>query len=170
MPVLKENKVRIRIIWSLILAGGLLWLGSAWAAPWLSAHGCQDAHWIYAAYRPICHQIEERCLFVYGHPTAACARCMGIYSGFVLGTLLYPVLFGFRRPSPPPSRLFLLLTAPIGLDTMGNLLGLWQTAAALRFGLGIIWGLILPFYLLAGLCEIPWRFSGFHLHSRRKNS
>lgn len=167
---MKDSKSRVPIIWGFILAGGLLWLGSAWAAPWFSARGFRGARWIYAAYRPVCHQIEERCLFIYGHPTAVCARCLGIYSGFVLCTLLYPVLFGFRRPSPPPPRLFLLLSAPIGVDTLGNLMNFWQTAAALRFGLGVVWGLILPIYLLAGLSEIPWRFSGFRLHSRRKNS
>lgn len=32
----------------------------------------------------ICHQHPDRCFYVFGQPLALCARCLGIYSGFVI--------------------------------------------------------------------------------------
>jgi len=41
---------------------------------------------------------------------------------------------------------------PIVIDTVGNLF-LWMSPGWLRFLLGFIWGLILPFYFIAGLAD-----------------
>jgi len=168
---MEAEEKRVRAIWILTMAGGLAWLGAAIAAPWLRSRGFPLADMIYAVFRPVCHQLENRCFHLWGEPTAACARCLGIYAGFIAGTIIYPLARGFRKSVPPSPSAFVLFTLPIGVDFAGNFLGLWSTSDPGRFGVGWIWGLLLPFYLIAGLS--PVRFSdltnavGIGVRSRR---
>src|SRR5437763_14153940 len=46
---------------------------------------------IYKAYSFICHQIPERSFHVGGHPVEVCSRCKGLYAGFALSGLVYPL-------------------------------------------------------------------------------
>lgn len=41
----------------------------------------------------ICHQMPERSFCLWGHPLAVCARCMGIYAGFLFAVLLFPFIY-----------------------------------------------------------------------------
>jgi len=88
---------------------------------------------------------------------AVCARCAGIYVGFLAGLLATPVCRGFGGVRMPPARILAVLTSPLALDAAANLLGLWNTANLPRFLIGFVWGLVLPFYFLAGIGEIALR-------------
>src|SRR5882672_9653307 len=41
-------------------------------------------------YRRVCHQIGDRSFHIAGHPFAVCARCFGIYVGYLAGLIVYP--------------------------------------------------------------------------------
>lgn len=156
----------VRLIWGITLIGCLVWVAAAVAAPWLRARGWSGAEFLYAVYRPICHQLESRCFEFWGEPAAVCARCLGIYAGFLTGTLGYPLFRGFKKPAPPSIRIFLAFSFPIAVDFAGNLLGGWQTPGGWRFGLGWIWGMLLPAYLIAGLAQV--KVSDFRAALTRK--
>jgi len=143
----------IVIIYLLTLTGIIIWLGIIFLAPYLASESSPLAGFIYALFSPTCHQIPSRCFFVFGHPLAVCARCLGIYAGFLAGTLIYPFLKGFFSPSLPRIKNFILISIPILLDTAANLFGLWKSSEWLRFLIGLIWGVILPFYFLAGFSD-----------------
>jgi uncharacterized membrane protein len=113
---------------------------------------------IYAIFAPTCHQIDSRCFALFGYPMAVCARCLGIYLGFLFGAILFPWWTQRQKTlALPQARMFVCLTIPIGLDTIGNLLTLWSTPSILRLGLGWAWGMILPFYLIPGLVDVLTR-------------
>jgi uncharacterized membrane protein len=131
-----------------------VWLGGILLAPYLKSRSSPWAGLAYFVYKPVCHQIAGRSLSCFGQPLAVCARCTGIYLGFLAGLGIYPLVRGWRRPRLPSGRAFLWFSIPIALDTAANVLGLWNTSGAVRLATGIIWGLILPFYVLAGISDL----------------
>jgi uncharacterized membrane protein len=144
------------VFWTYILTslGAAAWFGGIFLAPYLRSRSSSWQALIYAVYTPVCHQVASRCFRFLGHPLAVCARCSGIYLGFLAGLGLYVLRRGFRRVQLPTTRAFLATSVPIVLDTLGNFLGLWSTANAVRFATGILWGTILPFYFITGIAEL----------------
>jgi uncharacterized membrane protein len=135
--------------------------GAALLAPWLASRDSGCATWLYHSYAQVCHQNPSRCFVLFGHPAAACGRCLGIYIGFLAGCLVYPLtgrLYSVRAPRP---RMFVLLSLPLGVDALASMLGLWDLGNWFRFGTGLVWGLILPFYFLAGLTDLILRRLAF---------
>jgi uncharacterized membrane protein len=132
----------------------LLWLGGIGLAPYLKSRASPWAGLVYSLYSPVCHQVADRSLLCFGQPLAVCARCTGIYLGFLLGLVLYPVLRGWRRQTLPAARSFLIVSAPILLDTAANFLRFWNTGAAVRLATGVLWGTILPFYFIPGMADL----------------
>jgi len=148
---------RILPVYLVTLIGTLAWLGAIVLAPYLRSRGIPPARFIYFCFSPVCHQIPGRSFSVFGYPMAVCARCLGIYFGFLAGMGLYPLLRGFSKIQLPKMKIFLAVSLPIVADTAGNLLGLWATANLLRLATGILWGTILPFYFVTGLAELASR-------------
>ncbi len=156
----RAPKNLIHAVTACTVAGLAIWILLIGLAPYLKSLGSGWNRLVYAAFAPTCHQIESRCLTMFGYPMAVCARCLGIYIGFLSGALLFP--WWNRRqtnPSLPQIRTFITLTIPIGTDTVGNLLTLWSTPALIRLGLGWVWGMILPFYFIPGLADALTRKS-----------
>ena len=145
---------KIRLIHGLMSAGIILWTGAILLAPYLRSRGSGFAPWLYACFAPFCHQIPGRSFRLFGQPLAVCARCFGIYAGFLAGTAAYPRIRGFSRPRLPDTRLFLALSAPMAIDAAANILRIWTLGNFPRFLTGFAWGTILPFYLMAGLGDL----------------
>jgi len=150
-PMTAKNK--IILVYFSTLTGITIWLGTIFLAPYLESESSRFAGFIYALFSPTCHQIPNRCFYVFGYPMAVCARCLGIYTGFFTGTLIYPFLKGFSSHSLPQTRILILVSVPIVLDTAANFLGMWTSAGWVRFLTGQAWGTILPFYFLTGLSD-----------------
>jgi len=131
-----------------------LWLAGIWLAPYLKSHSSRWASLVYALYAPVCHQVAGRSFFCFGQPLAVCARCSGIYVGFLLGLGVFPWLRKKGRLSLPSARVFLLVSAPIVLDTAANFLKVWSTPSVIRLVTGLLWGAILPFYFIPGVTDL----------------
>ncbi len=145
-------------VFALTLAGTLAWLSAIFLAPYLKSRSPAGSAFLYSLFSPVCHQIPGRSFFFHGFPLAVCGRCLGIYAGFLAGLIIYPLARGFSRISLPPVRLFLLLSVPVGLDFAGGFLGAWASPIGLRFAVGAIWGILLPFYFITGVSEFfLWR-------------
>jgi len=148
------TKNRILPVYLATLIGTLAWLGAIVLAPYLRSHGIPLARFLYFCFSSVCHQIPGRSFSVFGYPMAVCARCLGIYFGFLAGLGLYPMLRGFSEVRMPKMKIFLAVSLPVVADTAGNLLGFWTTTNVLRLATGILWGAILPFYFVTGLAEL----------------
>lgn len=145
------SRTRTAVLYGLTLTLAAIWLLSIAAAPHLLARGSKASALVYAVFSPLCHQEPARCFRISGFPLAVCARCTGVYLGFFLGLLAWPFAGRPARPRLPSVRTFLAATLPIAVDGVGNALGLWTSPPVLRFGVGLAWGGLLPFYWLAGL-------------------
>ena len=145
---------QIIIIFYSTLAGILLWLGAIFLAPYLKSQSSSLSGFFYVLFSPVCHQIPSRSFLCFGYPLAVCARCLGIYSGFFGGVALFPVVNGFSDVTLPKTKLFIILSLPIGIDTLGNFSGLWITTSWLRFVIGFMWGSILPYYFITGIVDL----------------
>ena len=157
MNVELSNKIKpetkIKFIYLLTLSGILIWIGTVIVSPYLKSQSSRLNILLYAIFSPICHQIPSRCFYLFGYPLAVCTRCLGIYTGFLLGTILFPLVNGFSKISLPQTRTFLFLSFPIVTDTLGNFFSIWMTSNWIRFFLGLVFGIILPFYFISGLAD-----------------
>ena len=139
--------------YGLTLAGIILWLGAIVAAPLLRREWPRWSALFYAVFAPVCHQRPERSFFLHGFPLAVCGRCLGIYAGILIGTLVFPLLRRKGTSELPPLRALVVFSLPIGLDTLANILGLWSTSNGARLATGLFWGVVLPFYFIPAVGE-----------------
>lgn len=94
------------------------------------------AHWTLAAwaFRVVCHQLPERCLWIAGTPMPVCARCAGIYFGAFIALLMRPRI----------SRQWMLAAAALLLlDVATESMGLRPAFAASRVATGLFLGWVL---------------------------
>ncbi len=106
----------------------------------------------YDFFSRICHQKPDRTISILGKKMPVCARCFGIYSGFLLGTSLYPFL------KEPPKKWLLILAIPLALDGITQLAGLRESNNTLRLATGIMLGSVLPFYIIPGLIDFVEKY------------
>ncbi len=144
-------------VWLFALGGSILLVLLTLAAPALRSLSPRLSALLYAVFAPLCHQDPGRSFHLFGYPLAVCGRCFGIDLGFVLECLIYPIVRGFSRPSPPALRTFLLASLPVALDGAGNVLRLWSSPIGVRFATGVLWGAVLPAYFIAGLHDLAMR-------------
>jgi len=149
-----RKKSKAFILYILTLAGIIIWLGIIFLAPYLKSQSSGLNTYLYSCFSPICHQIPARSFFLFSYPLAVCGRCLGIYFGFLGGTILYPFLKGFSNLKLPRAQTLILISLPVVIDTAGNFFRLWMTSNWLRFLTGFLWGLILPFYFIIGFTDI----------------
>ncbi len=159
--ILMDERKIVRNVFICTLAGTFVWLILIFSAPYLKSVDIPASAFIYSIFAPICHQRPSRCFTLFGYPLAVCTRCLGIYFGFFLGTVVFPVINGFRKVKIPANRIFFVFTAPIVIDTAGNLFRLWQTSGWLRYVTGLVWGILLPYYFIAGLSDLFFRRKHF---------
>jgi uncharacterized membrane protein len=141
-------------VWAAAALGAAVWLGLIVLAPWLAARGSGTAaRAVYAIFSPVCHQVPERCFTLFGRPLAVCGRCLGIYAGFAAGAMLYPLFRGFRAAALPSARVFALAILPLAVDGLAGVVGLWRSPIAVRAATGLVWGALLPYYLIPGVAD-----------------
>ena len=90
----------------------------------------------------VCHQLPERTLTIDGHLLPLCARCTGIYSGFLIGILFQMTVRKKlnRLPSFPIIAVCVLFILALITEAIGEKMGLWALPGQVRFLLGILCG------------------------------
>jgi uncharacterized membrane protein len=116
---------------------------------------------------PVCHQMPERSLFIFGHQMTVCARCFAIYISFLAGC----ILFALVRTKLKPWNIiyYILLCVPMAIDGTTQLFGIaiprrigpgweliWMAESTneMRIITGAIFGLASALYVLPYLQEI----------------
>ena len=88
---------------------------------------------IYRGFAAFCHQLPERSYFIAGHKLAVCSRCTGVYAGFALTLLLYPLMRPLRTTDWPPPVWLVLAAVPMAIDFGLTFLGIWENTHSSQF-------------------------------------
>ena len=143
------------LMWTILLTSSLLLIALIVGAPLAHSSGQGIIGGIlYQAFSYVCHQQPERSFFIAGLPLAVCARCTGLYAGFALTTLLYPLFTSFRWSDPPERKWLFIAAAPLAIDFGLGLLGMWENTHWSRFLTGALLGGVVVFYVMPALVEL----------------
>lgn len=153
-----NSSVRPLLFWVASVAIITLILLLILAAPLAAAnHYPHVALTIYRSFSSICHQLPERSFFIAGRPFAVCARCTGIYGGFALLLVLYPLIRPLRSTYLPPPKWLFLAAFPLTIDFGLTFLGIWENTHTTRLLTGMLLGGVTVFYVMPGLAELSER-------------
>jgi uncharacterized membrane protein len=148
-------------LWSIIALGSLTVSAAIIAAPLaLSSGHLVWALPLYHAFSFVCHQIPERSFFIAGHPFAVCARCSGLYAGFTLATIAYPLVRSLKKTNAPPRKWLFIAAAPLAIDYALGVFGIWNNTHSSRFLTGALLGAVSVFYVMPGLLDLGLRLTG----------
>ncbi len=139
---------RRRLAW--IAFAAALFVAGIMIAPWLASRSAWGVA-LHLAYRPMCHQMADRCFDLGAGPLAVCARCTGLYIGGLVGLWL-PVIVG--RTPRLGLRTLIVSAAPSVLDFAFGLVGLPSLANLPRAVLALPLGLVLGLLLARGLADL----------------
>jgi uncharacterized membrane protein len=149
------------VFWLIGAATALSILLVIFAAPVAAADDHNDlATAIYRSFSAFCHQIPERSYFVAGHPLAVCARCTGLYAGFALTFLLYPLIRSLKSTETPPRKWLILAAIPMAVDFSLTIFGIWENTHTSRLFTGLLLGSTTVFYVIPGITDLSllsWR-------------
>ncbi|HET8783255.1 MAG TPA: DUF2085 domain-containing protein [Pyrinomonadaceae bacterium] len=126
-------------------------------APLTGSSHPEIAKSIYGGFALFCHQIPERSYFIAGHKFAVCSRCTGLYAGFALTLLCYPLLRSLRATDWPPPVWIVLSAVPMAIDFGLTFLGIWENTHTSRLLTGLLLGGVSVFYVMPGLAELATR-------------
>ena len=112
---------------------------------------------IYHAFGIFCHQRPDRSYFIEGHKLGVCARCTGLYGGFAITLLLYPLLRSLRNNVNPPREYLLLAAIPLGIDFSLTFFGVWENTHTSRLVTGALLGSVAVFYVMPGIVDLSLR-------------
>ena len=144
--------------WLLVLAFALAICFLIIAAPLAIASGHSAiAFNIYLPFSYLCHQIPARSFYFAEHPLAVCSRCTGIYAGFLLGVIVYPLVRSLRSTVTPERKWLFIAAVPLAIDFSLEFLGIWHNTHSSRFFTGALLGYVVVFYVLPGLIELSLR-------------
>ena len=142
-------------VWAGTSAIALAILSLIIVAPVAQAHGHPAiASSIYKTFSFVCHQIPERSFHLAGHQFGVCSRCTGLYAGFAVAALVYPLARSLHR-TDTPSRLWLILaTVPLIIDFALGYFSIWENTHLSRFLTGALLSSAAVFYIMPGLIDL----------------
>jgi uncharacterized membrane protein len=153
--LIKSTSTTAVAVWGAIALLGLAVVGLIVAAPVFQARGHETAAAaIYRTFSFVCHQIPERSFHLAGHKFGVCSRCTGLYSGFALAALIYPLVRSLRQTETPSIVWLFLAAVPLVIDFSLGYFSIWQNNHASRFATGALLGSVAVFYILPGLIEL----------------
>ncbi|HHQ45043.1 MAG TPA: DUF2085 domain-containing protein [Candidatus Altiarchaeales archaeon] len=119
------------------------------APPFLDKYGRENLLGLdYLVFSGYCHQLDYRSLHLWGVKLAVCARCTGVYLGFLIGTLAYPFFRKLDSGEKPPVWLIAVAVFPMVLDGGTQLIGLRESNNMLRLFTGLLFGACIAPYLV----------------------
>lgn len=104
--------------------------------------------WQHEAFHLLCHQVSERSYYLNGTKMAVCSRCIGIYSSFLIGVFVMPIIPRFFCVINRKILQLIIVAIVLNfLDVLGNGIGIWTNTLHSRFFLGAFFGLSLALIL-----------------------
>jgi uncharacterized membrane protein len=157
IPQLQTNR-RPLLMWLLVASGSLAMIAIIVLAPLAKAKGhVQIAATIYQTFSHLCHQLPERSFFIDGHPFAVCARCTGIYAGFAMAAVVYPLMRSLRQTEAPRRKWLFIAAVPLAIDFLFEFSGVGHNTHSSRLLTGALLGAVAVFYIMPGLLDLSLR-------------
>jgi uncharacterized membrane protein len=142
-------------VWAATCAIALTIFGLVIAAPLMRSGGYLTlAAAIYKTFSFVCHQLPDRSFHVAGFQFAVCSRCTGLYSGFAIAALFYPLARSLRRTDTPNLAWLALATLPLVVDFSLGYFGIWQNTHLTRFVTGALLSSVAVLYIMPGLIDL----------------
>ena len=146
------------VAWLSVVAGAMLVMTLIVGAPLALANDHPAIGLtIYRGFSKVCHQLPERSFFIAGHPFAVCARCTGLYSGFTVALLAYPLIGSLKRTTAPPRKWLFLAALPLAVDFSLTFFGIWANTHSSRLLTGALLGSVAAFYVMPGVSDLALR-------------
>lgn len=150
-----------QVVWFAVALISISIVGLIILAPVAQARGqAQFAASIYTAFSYACHQIPERSFHLAGNKFAVCSRCTGLYSGFAIAVLAYPLARPLKDTATPSIIWLILAALPLAIDFSLGYFNIWANTHASRFGTAALFSATTVFYILPGLIEMGGRLFG----------
>jgi uncharacterized membrane protein len=157
VPQIVSTK-RPLFFWLISAATVTFLVAMIFVAPLAAASGHPAmAEVIYHAFGIFCHQRPDRSYFIEGHKLGVCARCTGLYAGFAITLLLYPLVRSLRNNVNPPREYLILAAIPLGIDFSLTFFGLWENTHTSRLLTGALLGSVAVFYVMPGIVDLSLR-------------
>ena len=160
---LTNKRVTRPCIYGGLVSGAILWCLLIVLAPVLQCKGgCgkEISVMIFRFFSPICHQNPARSLSLCGHVFPVCGRCLGIYIGFLFGTIFYPVFRGWND-STPQIKWLAWASVPSMIDFIVSVSGLAVIHNEARVAAGLVLGATAAFYVVPAMFQLS-------VHSKRE--
>jgi len=93
----------------------------------------------YKYFGHICHQFEERSLYIGEYKLTVCARCSGIYFGFLIGVLIIPLLKNIKIRNVKYALCFIML--PMLMDVVLDFVGIHDSNILTKVVTGLMFGI-----------------------------
>jgi uncharacterized membrane protein len=146
------------VFWAVSVAVVVSLVSLIVVAPLAAASGHSEiAIGIYRAFSVLCHQLPERSFFIDDHKFAVCSRCTGIYAGFALTLLAYPLIRPLRTTHTPPRKWLIIAAIPLLIDFSLTFFGIWENTHTSRLLTGLILGSAAVFYVMPGIADLSLR-------------
>ncbi|MBC7364367.1 MAG: DUF2085 domain-containing protein, partial [Candidatus Aminicenantes bacterium] len=96
----------------------------------------------------------ERSYCLWGQPLSVCSRCLGIYAGFFLSTLLYPAYkLSWKLKISQNFRWLIVLSFPLVADFLSGWLKIWDSPLFYKTLTGFVWSSVWAFFWFRALEE-----------------
>ena len=143
------------VTWAITATIGLALVALIIGAPLAQANGHPAfASSIYKAFSFVCHQIPDRSFHLAGHQFGVCSRCTGLYVGFAVAALIYPLARSLKRTDTPARLWLILATLPLAIDFGLGYFSIWENTHLSRFLTGALLSSVAVFYIMPGLIEL----------------
>jgi uncharacterized membrane protein len=143
------------VTWAVTATIALALVALIIGAPLAQANGHPAfASSIYKAFSFVCHQIPERSFHLAGHQFGVCSRCTGLYVGFAVAALIYPLARSLKRTDTPSLVWLILATLPLVIDFGLGYFSIWPNTHLSRFLTGALLSSVAVFYIMPGLIDL----------------
>ena len=125
----------------IIIIAAAVWIAGFVVAPFLAGSFIADI--LYRFYGVVCHQFISRSFVIHDHSLAVCARCSGIYVGFLAGMIAVRLSPELRNIHWRPVTVLAVSVIPMVIHVAGEMTGIVESSLTLRvvtggwFGTGI---------------------------------
>ncbi len=148
---------RYKNIYIFIVGFSTLWCFLFVSVPFLRGGGSslrKIAVLVQYFFAPVCHQIAERSFHIMNYPLAVCARCSGIYLGFLFGAVSYPFIRKLESDLLPPRWILGISIVPMILEMSLSRLGFIPTSHFLMGFSGLVPGAVIAFFVIPAVFQL----------------
>jgi len=142
--MLSDKRIGRKLVWLLNIICTLIAFFSIITA-YLASIGSPLTGYLYLLFKPTCHQLAQRSIFLWGHQMPVCARCAGVWFSLMIFGYIATIILYIKTFRPLSLKLFLISLLPLALDGLSQLTGLRESTNTIRLitgaivGISIIW-------------------------------